>query len=994
MDKAIGESSEVKASFAYNYGVLTVQQKTVQTPQESLNYDDYYLDESYTANERFYTELRINKAHGDLTKYEYELVGCQYSGLNVSFVGNTSIAHDVKEFKRLTDTNGRLTLQQLKSLFLLNKHNGVLSSRRTINEMLPGVYQFTVRLRHEHYYTSVILDTMKYKLTVLPSNQLVTKPLHSYFKFSQEVYKFKPSQSESTKLFGQVSIVQKVQAQLVEMKQKTTNPVSMNYKLIATPANPLTKFIKLDPASGQLEVVEGMSIAEVAIEARKMAQDQFKMTMYALGTVHVQQNQLEYMCEIQLDFSALVTHEPTSVKFEQSIDKIQFGAASHLLKINENLAVNSTVYRFIAIHQSYLGVEYRLANSIYSDYFTLDARTGVLETTRNLDKESLDEAVELQVVACHSDQCAETAVRIELLDVNDNWPIFELINYQGLIREDSLPGTVVLTVQAHDADLATKSNVVAVEANSLEYFIINGDPANQFAVSADGKVYTRLMLDTERTKTYSLDIMAFDGQFKAITKLNVDVQNVNDNRPECANSLVHLNLSESIPIGDKFYKASAHDPDFISSQLKYRIVPMGHDFKLPFSVDAMSGELQLLEPLDFETKRSYSFYVQAFKSSDSDSVKSVPWTDFCMIQFNIEISDVNDNRPVFPQNHQYASILENSPRGSLLLNTSQLIAHDADSGSNRVIRYSLHNTGSKYFNINPNSGLISLAIAKLNRESIGTQIDLTVRATDIGGLYSDCNVTVNIIDINDNHPVFEQSTLFLTLQENLPRGFVVTKLHAIDLDDNSTTEYFLVNSTSSKFHVEAITGDVVLDEPLDYEERSHYVLYAGAFDVKLGRNAINNRSIIKLNIDVLDLNDNPPQFNATLTDVFYVEENVDVNTTITVFSAFDLDSTDSNKIVEFSLDGAESKLFDIDARTGRLFTIAEIDYEQLKEKSVFNLTVQCRNGRANGASNKLMSSKQVQVIVEDLNDNEPVFERLNQTIIFRESFQLGKEITR
>lgn len=186
----------------------------------------------------------------------------------------------------------------------------------------------------------------------------------------------------------------------------------------------------------------------------------------------------------------------------------------------------------------------------------------------------------------------------------------------------------------------------------------------------------------------------------------------------------------------------------------------------------------------------------------------------------------------------------------------------------------------------------------------------------------------------------------------------------------------------------------MLDEPLDYEEQSHYVMYAGAFDVKLGRDALNNRSIIKLNIDVLDLNDNPPQFNATLTDVFYVKENVDVNTTITVFNAFDLDSTDSNKLVEFSLDGAKSKLFDIDPRTGRLFTIAEIDYEQLKENVVFNLTVICRNGQANGASSKLLSSKKVQVIVEDLNDNVPIFERLNQTIIFRESFQLGKEITR
>ena len=123
--------------------------------------------------------------------------------------------------------------------------------------MLPGVYQFTVRLRHEHYYTSVILDTMRYKLIVLPASQL-----HSHFKFGQEVYKFSVSGSES---FGKISLTQKVQAELAAMRQKSVSDLSVlstiGYTLITASksSNPLSKFVVLDSMSGQLRIAENLT---------------------------------------------------------------------------------------------------------------------------------------------------------------------------------------------------------------------------------------------------------------------------------------------------------------------------------------------------------------------------------------------------------------------------------------------------------------------------------------------------------------------------------------------------------------------------------------------------------------------------------------------------------------------------------------------------------------------------------------------------------------
>ena len=118
------------------------------------------------------------------------------------------------EFQRANQANGQLTLKQMKTLFLLNKHNGVLSSRRTINEMLPGVYVFSVRLRSNHYYSSVTLDSMRFKLIILPVNSLLdigSKNVYNYFKFSREMYKFERGAllTNNDSISGQISLVQR-----------------------------------------------------------------------------------------------------------------------------------------------------------------------------------------------------------------------------------------------------------------------------------------------------------------------------------------------------------------------------------------------------------------------------------------------------------------------------------------------------------------------------------------------------------------------------------------------------------------------------------------------------------------------------------------------------------------------------------------------------------------------------------------------------------------
>ena len=293
--------------------------------------------------------------------------------------------------------------------------------------------------------------------------------------------------------------------------------------------------------------------------------------------------------------------------------------------------------------------------------------------------------------------------------------------------------------------------------------------------------------------------------------------------------------------------------------------------------------------------------------------------------------------------------------------------------------------------MDPKSGLITLKTS-LDRELLGDWVNLTVRATDLGEiaqLHSDSIVSINILDENDNRPKFDAKEVFVSLQENSPIGFLITRVFATDPDLNSTMHYFILNKTndSSQFLINKLTGDVFVNAKLDYEHKSQYVIEIGAVDAELNDYDEAKDASIKLVIDLLDVNDNEPQFDpSTPTDLF-VEENLAINSTIYEFKAFDGDRTHKNSHFKFRID---SDLFGIEEHTGRLFTKAVFDYES-NEIHDYTLKVECLD---NGEPTPLKTQHVLNIHIRDTNDNAPRFARANQTIIFRETFPLGQELTK
>lgn len=192
----------------------------------------------------------------------------------------------------------------------------------------------------------------------------------------------------------------------------------------------------------------------------------------------------------------------------------------------------------------------------------------------------------------------------------------------------------------------------------------------------------------------------------------------------------------------------------------------------------------------------------------------------------------------------------------------------------------------------------------------------------------------------------------------------------------------------AKFVLDKYTGKLFLNGSLDYEQKQQYVLTISARDPELDASAV---STARLVIDLLDLNDNTPQFDPSTPGHFFVNENTPENTTIYHITAYDLDKSAANSALTYRLlSGSESGLIGLDADSGRLFTAGPIDYERLAQSNL-SLIVECSD---QGKLERRTAQLSLTMVILDVNDNPPEFERPNQTIIFKENFPIGHEITR
>nr|XP_037285827.1 fat-like cadherin-related tumor suppressor homolog [Rhipicephalus microplus] len=590
-----------------------------------------------------------------------------------------------------------------------------------------------------------------------------------------------------------------------------------------------------------------------------------------------------------------------------------------------------------------------------ADIFRVDPLNGVVTTRVALDREAVPFYNFTVKVRDDGLLSSSAWVYVEVLDVNDNPPVFEHSSYQLQVLEDAVAGTVVASLRIEDADRETAP---------VGFYVLSGDPGQQFAVRNSGDVFVQRPLDRETLQNYTLTVGATDGLHVATTQLEITVLDSNDNPPICRKSKYTELVSESIPVGTAILTVEATDADD-SSQLHFYLSGQGAE---DFVLDASSGVLHTSRPLDREQRPHYSLVAH---------VRDVArWEWQCNSSIEVLLSDVNDNPPVFGQKTYELVLPEDTPAGRLVAHVHAL---DRDLGVNRQLSYSFVQADG-HFSVDAHSGLVRLE-QPLDREQCA-RFNLTVQAQDHGQppLASRTHLAVTVQDINDSPPEFTQQVYAAAVSEVAPVGSplsVAVKAASRDVGVNAQITYALVaGNDMGHFSIETKTGVLRVAHSLDYEEITSYQLTVEARDG--GEPPLSARAW--LNVSVLDANDNAPMFGGPYSAT--VTEDASPGQLLLQVQASDADSSGE---LRYAL--LHPGPFFLDPVTGQLRLAGPLDREMV---SRYVLEVECWDG----GTPPLSAQALVHVEVLDVNDHPPRFDQSNYTAVVHEGRQAGWTVLR
>ncbi|XP_032738655.1 cadherin EGF LAG seven-pass G-type receptor 1 [Lontra canadensis] len=651
----------------------------------------------------------------------------------------------------------------------------------------------------------------------------------------------------------------------------------------------------------------------------------------------------------------------------------QFPLPSYQVSVPENEPAGTTVIELRA-HDPDEGEAGRLSyqmEALFDErsngYFLIDTATGAVSTARALDRETKDTHVLKVSAVDHGSprRSAATYLTVTVSDTNDHSPVFEQSEYRERVRENLEVGYEVLTIRATDGDAPSNAN--------MRYRLLEG-AGGVFEIDArSGVVRTRAAVDREEAAAYQLLVEANDqgrnpGPLSATATVHIMVEDENDNYPQFSEKRYVVQVPEDVAVNTPVLRVQATDRDQgQNAAIHYSIV--SGNLKGQFYLHSLSGSLDVINPLDFEAIREYTLRI---KAQDGGRPPLINSSGLVLVQ----VLDVNDNAPIFVSSPFQAAVLENVPLGHSVLHIQ---AVDADAGENSRLRYRLVDTASTSvggggpasqdpaspldfpFQIHNSSGWITVC-AELDREVV-EYYSFGVEAVDHGSppMSSSASVSITVLDVNDNDPVFTQPVYELRLNEDAAVGSSVLTLRARDRDANSVITYQLTGgNTRNRFALSSQSGGglITLALPLDYKQERQYVLAVTASDGTRSHTA-------QVFINVTDANTHRPVFQSSHYTVS-VREDRPVGTSVASISATDEDTGENARITYVLEDPVPQ--FRIDPDTGTIYTMTELDYE---DQAAYTLAITARD---NGIPQK-SDTTSLEILILDANDNAPRFLR-------------------
>ncbi|XP_046730560.1 cadherin EGF LAG seven-pass G-type receptor 2 isoform X2 [Silurus meridionalis] len=633
----------------------------------------------------------------------------------------------------------------------------------------------------------------------------------------------------------------------------------------------------------------------------------------------------------------------------------QFSEKRYIVRVPEDLTPNTEILQVNATDQdrgSNAVVHFSIMSGNTRGQFYIDAQTGKLDLVSQLDYETNKE-YSLRIRAQDGGRPPLSnisgLVTVQVMDVNDNAPIFVSTPFQATVLENVPLGYSVIHIQAVDADSGDNSR--------LDYRLTEMTNNFPFAINnSTGWIVVAAELDRESVDFYSFGVEARDHGTPAMSSsasISMTVLDVNDNNPEFTQKAYYMRLNEDAVVGTSVVTVSAVDRD-INSVVTYQI--SSGNTRNRFSITSQSGGglITLALPLDYKLERQYVLSVTA-----SDG------TRFDLTKVYINVTDANTHRPVFQSSHYTVNINEDRPVSTTVVVIS---ATDEDTGENARITYYMDDSIPQ-FTIDPDSGAVTTQMELDYEDQVSYTLAITARDNGIPQKSDTTYLEILVNDVNDNAPRFLRDRYQGSVMEDVPVYTSVVQVSATDQDSGLNGRVFYTfqggDDGDGDFIIESTSGIVRTLRRLDRENTALYNLQA--FAVDKGLPAL--KTSVDIQVTILDVNDNPPVFERDEFDMF-IEENSPIGLVVAHISATDPDEGSNAQIMYQIVEGNIPEMFQLDIFTGELMALMDLDYET---RSEYVIVVQA-------TSAPLVSRATVHIRLIDRNDNAPILK--NFQIIF------------
>ncbi|XP_003970333.2 protocadherin alpha-8-like [Takifugu rubripes] len=529
------------------------------------------------------------------------------------------------------------------------------------------------------------------------------------------------------------------------------------------------------------------------------------------------------------------------------------------------------------------------------------------------------------------------------------------------VPEEVRVGTVVGNVAKDlglDSGSLTDRRFRAVSGNEEAIFEVNQN---------NGALFVRKHIDREQLCQGSgacvMELKILVENPLEIHYINVEITDVNDHSPTFPEKEQTFEIAEHTLPGRRFQLHTARDPDAGINSIRTYTVTANEHFEISVR-QSDAGKIPFLvlkKLLDREHKDKHTLIVTAVDGGKPPRSGALNVT--------IIVLDINDNRPTFTQEMYQISMKENIKIGTSIFT---LNATDPDEGINGEIEYSFGKTVKKsvfdVFELDKLTG--DIKIKGLVDYEQNDMYELDIEASDKGAppLSGECRIVIKILDVNDNPPEIEVTSLSNTVPEGSKPGTVISLISVKDKDSGVNAKIISQILNDVPFELKPSykenTYSVVSRGPLNREEVSSYEILIKAFDC--GEPPLS--ALKTLNIYLSDVNDNSPHFEQSAL-FFYLEENNIPGKTIFSVNAKDNDINENAEITyDILRDVSHNDILsflNINSKTGQISALKSFDFETLK-------TFQFQVVASDSGSPSLSSNVTVNVFILDQNDNAPV----------------------